>query len=147
MTRGNTATQTTTSEHTNQTQMTADDIVAAVPSGQETTSNICRKQKKITTTTTQNGQLRSFDALGNPHLHIHKIRGTRAEHKEERNGHIQRRDGAPPTRTLQGIHGQHPPGLHLPQQGTQENIQWSFKRPPPETRKQIQHQRRNPHQG
>jgi hypothetical protein len=46
-TRGNMAPQTTTSEHTNQTQMTADDIVAAVPSGRETTSNICRKWKNF----------------------------------------------------------------------------------------------------
>jgi hypothetical protein len=42
-TRGNTAPHTTSSEHTNQTRMTADDIVAVVPSGRETTSNICRK--------------------------------------------------------------------------------------------------------
>jgi hypothetical protein len=48
---------------------------------------------------------------------------------------------------LQGIHGQHPPGLHLPKQAIQENVQWSFKRSLPATGKQIKHQSKNPHQG
>jgi hypothetical protein len=52
-TRGNMVPQTMTSEHTNQTQMTADDIVAAVPSGRETTSNICRKRKKFNNNNTE----------------------------------------------------------------------------------------------
>ena len=78
------------------------------------------------TTTTQNGQLRSFDAL--PHLHIHKVQGTtRAEYREDRKGHTQRRDGAPPT--LQG------------------NARWSFRRPSHAMWKQINYQRTIPHQG
>jgi hypothetical protein len=63
------------------------------------------------TTTTQNSQLWSFDALGSFHLHIHGTWWTRAGPK------------------------------------IQENVQWNFKRPPPENWKQTTHQRRNLHQG
>jgi hypothetical protein len=57
-----------------------------------------------TTTTTQNGQLWSFDALGNLHPYLRQIKETRAEHKEDRTGPPQRRDGEPPNWTFQGIH-------------------------------------------
>jgi hypothetical protein len=145
MIQGNTESHPMLSEHNNHTQTTADNI-AAEPSGREINSIECRKRKKLTTTTTtQNGQLRSFDAL--PHLHIHKVQGTmRAEYREDRKGHTQRRTGAPPTLTPQGIHGQHSPGLHWVKQGIQGNDRWRFKRPSPATRKQINYQSTIPHQ-
>jgi hypothetical protein len=46
MTRGNTAPHTMSSEHTNQTQIAADNNAAA-PSGRETNSNLCRKRKNF----------------------------------------------------------------------------------------------------
>ena len=71
-TTGNKAPQTTKFEHTNQTQMTADNIVAAVPSGREITSNICRKRKKFNNnnnTERSTTEFRRVRQSSSPHPH------------------------------------------------------------------------------
>jgi hypothetical protein len=145
------APHTTSSEHNNQTQIAADDIAAA-PSRRDINSIICRKQKKFynnnnnnnNNNNTERSTTESRRVRKSPSPHPQDPGDTSRTQGRQKQAHTEEGRRTPNSHTPRDPRAAMPPGC-TSLKVIQENVQWSPKRPPPKTWKQIKHQRKNPH--